>query len=115
MALAFVFLSLLIGTSIRKNKENQTSILLRILANYIQLMSVTMSIDFKYPGAINDVLAPIQVLGSATQMFMSFECFYHTTEVKFFAPSSAVFKVFVVIVTPLILISLFSVIFIVLH
>ena len=115
MALAFVFLALLIGTSIRKNKENQTSILLRILANYIQLMSVTMSIDFKYPGAINDVLAPIQVLGSATQMFMSFECFSHTTEVKFLAPSSAVFKVFVVIVTPLILISLFSVIFIVLY
>ena len=110
-----MFLALLIGTSIRKNKENQTSILLRILANYIQLMSVTMSIDFKYPGAINDVLAPIEVLGSATQMFMSFECFSHTTEVKFLAPSSAVFKVFVVIVTPLILISLFSVIFIVLH
>ena len=110
-----MFLSLLIGTSIRKNKENQISILLRILANYIQLMGVTMSIDFKYPAAISDVLAPIQVLGSATQMFMSFECFSHTTDVKLFAPSTTVFNVFVVIITPLILISLFSVIFIVLH
>ena len=115
MSLAFVFLALLIGTSIRKNKENQTSILLRILANYIQLMGVTMSIDFKYPAAISDVLAPIQVLGSATQMFMSFDCFSHTTDVKLFAPSTTVFNVFVVIITPLILISLFSVIFIVLH
>ena len=115
MALAFVFLSLLIGTSIRKNKENQTSILLRILANYIQLMSVTMSINFKYPTAISNVLASIEVLGSATQMFMSFDCFAHTSELRLFAPSSAIFKVFVVIVTPLIIISLFSIIFIVLH
>ena len=115
MLISFVFLALLIGTSIRKNKENQTSILLRILANYIQLMSVTMSIEFKYPGAIIDVLTPIQVLGSATQMFISFDCFTHTTGIKLFAPSSEIFKMFLVIVTPLIIISLFSVVFGVLY
>ena len=37
---AFIFLTIMIIILIRKKKENQTSILLRILTNYFQLISI---------------------------------------------------------------------------
>ena len=63
----------LIGVTIRKNNENQSSILLRILTNYIQLIGVTLSFNIRYPITINNLMIPLQRIGSMTENLLSFD------------------------------------------
>ena len=60
-------------TSLRKNKENKTSILLRIFTNYVQLTGVALSFNVRYPNTINQLIVPLQRIGSATQTLLSFD------------------------------------------
>ena len=102
-------------TSLRKNKENKTSILLRIFTNYIQLIGVALTFDIRYPNTINQLMVPFQMIGSATQTLLSFDCFMRSTDIKGFAPSNKIFKVFLIQILPLILIAIISIIFVILH
>ena len=64
---------LLVGTAIRKSKENRSSILLRILANYVQLVGVTLSFNIRYPITINNLMIPLQRIGSVAENLLSFD------------------------------------------
>ena len=92
--IAFMFLSLLIVVTIRKKQENQGSILLRILTNYIQMIAAAISFNIKFPDAIFDIFGPFNSIGSSSDTFLSFDCFMEDTEMKLFAPSTEIFKVF---------------------
>ena len=71
--IALTFLMLLVGVTIRKNNENQSSILLRILTNYIQLVGVALSFNIRYPITINNLMIPLQRIGSMTENLLSFD------------------------------------------
>ena len=60
-------------TSLKKNKENKTSIMLRIFANYVQLIGVALSFDMKFPSTINQLMVPFQFIDSATKNLLSFD------------------------------------------
>ena len=70
---AIGFLMLMTITSLRKSKENKTSIMLRIFANYVQLIGVALSFNIKYPNTINQLMVPLQRIGSVTQTLLSFD------------------------------------------
>ena len=67
------FLIVLIIINIKKRKESQMSILLRIFTNYLQLIATTMSYGFKYPDFIYDTLYPVERAGSSSESFLSFD------------------------------------------
>ena len=107
MLIAFAFLFMLVIISIRKTEENDTSILLRILTNYLQLIAAAMSFNLKFPDMLSRMFDPIISIGSASDTFLSFDCFVEDIEMKAFAPSVEIFKVFLNGVLPLVLIAIY--------
>ena len=55
----------LIITTIKKKKENQTSILLRVLANYLQLITAANSFNLKFPDGLIDIFGSIEIIGAS--------------------------------------------------
>lgn len=100
--LIFIFLLVLVGIAIRKKRENQTSILLRILANYLQLLAVSTAFRVNYPSSFMEAMNSAESLGSVSETFLSFECFIRNSHVTGFAPSTIVFKSFLTALLPII-------------
>ena len=73
MMFAFAYLLVLILFTIRKKKENQTSILLRIMANYLQLISAAYSFDIKFPESFTQIFGSIEIVGASSDAFLSFD------------------------------------------
>jgi hypothetical protein len=96
----------MIIVGIKKKKENQQSILLRILANYFQLLTAALSFDLKFPTALTEIFYPVQKVGASSEAFLSIDCFFRDTEIRWFAPSNAIFKVFLTGLLPIFLILL---------
>ena len=63
----------LIITTIKKKKENQTSILLRVLANYLQLITAANSFNLKFPDGLIDIFGSIEIIGASSDAFFSFD------------------------------------------
>ena len=108
MILTFAYLTCLIITTIRKKKENQTSILLRIMTNYLQLITAAYSFNLRFPESFLEIFGLVEILGSSSDAFLSFDWFVENTEIKFFTPSTEIFKVFLTIFLPIVLILIFS-------
>jgi len=101
--LVFGFFMFMIIINVRKTEESELSVLFRILANYLQLTTVSMSINSSYPGAINSVLIPFQRFGGSTETFLSIDCFIRDSEIKGPFDSNAIFKLFLLLWLPLII------------
>ena len=73
MIVAFAYLLALIIITIRKKKENQTSILLRIMTNYLQLIAAAYSFNLKLPDGFIEVFGSVEIVGSSSDAFLSFD------------------------------------------
>jgi hypothetical protein len=73
IALALLFLVGIMVVNIRKTRENSTSILLRILTNYIQLMSAAMTFNIEIPSGFTDAFSQSEKVGSPNESFFSFD------------------------------------------
>ena len=102
--LVSIFFIVLIIVNIRKKKESQQSILLRILANYLQLLSVSMSFNMKFPPILVQIFYPLQKIGASSEAFLSLDCFFRDASIKGFTPSTALFKIFLTGMLPIFLI-----------
>ena len=71
--LVSIFFIILIIVNIRKKKESQQSILMRILANYVQLLSVSMSFNMKFPPILVQIFYPLQKIGASSEAFLSLD------------------------------------------
>ena len=105
--LVFVFIFIIVVVNIRKTKESQISVLLRILTNYLQLIASMMSFDIKYPTTLSDMFLPFSQIGSSSEVFMSFDCFVTDYDVKGPFSSNKIFKVFLSALLPVILLIVF--------
>ena len=99
-----LFFIIMIIVGIKKRSENQQSILLRIIANYLQLLTAAMSFNLKFPSVLSDVFLPAEKLGSSTESFLSFDWFLTDSNVITFTPNIAIFKVFLTGLLPIFLI-----------
>lgn len=70
--LVFMFFMAVIILNVRKRKDSSVSILARILTNYLQLVSVSLSFELKFPNALFKMLAPISKFGNSNQSFLPF-------------------------------------------
>ena len=106
---------MIIVINVRKVEESQLSILLRILTNYLQLITVSASLSSSYPNTLNNLLLPIKRLGGSTDSFLSFDCFFTEYEVTGPFSSNAIFKLFLMMLLPLILFMIISLIWLIIY
>ncbi|CAI2361643.1 unnamed protein product [Moneuplotes crassus] len=103
VVLAFLFLMLLIYINLRKKKESDVSILLRILTNYIQLIAAFLTFNIKMPTNVTGLFAFTSRVSSPDETFLSFDCFIADYEIRAFAPSNELFKMVLYIFFPIII------------
>ena len=68
-----MFFMVIIVVNVRKTTESQVSILLRILTNYLQLITLTMSFSVSYPDSLIDIFVPVNSIGDSSDTFLSFD------------------------------------------
>ena len=93
----------IIVINVRKTQENEVSVLFRILTNYAQLITSTLSFSTQYPTSLTEVLLPIKNIGDSSETFLSFDWFITDYEIKGPFPSNSFFKLFLMLFLPLIL------------
>ena len=113
--IVFMFFMLLIIINIRKNKESELSTLLRILTNYLQLLSTSLSSNIQYPDSLTSLISPAGRVGSSSDTFLSFDCFFADIEVTGPFPSNTFFKLFLMAILPIILFVFISTIWVVIY
>ena len=67
--IVFMFIFLIVIVNIRKTQESQISVLLRIFANYLQLISSMMSLNIKLPVSITSMFSPVNQIGASSEVF----------------------------------------------
>ncbi|CAI2361915.1 unnamed protein product [Moneuplotes crassus] len=103
LLLVLLFFILMVVINVRKTNESELSVLLRILTNYIQLITVAASMTNGYPAGFLTLISPMRLFGGSTDVFLSFDCFIKDTEVQFLFNSNAIFKLFLMSILPIIL------------
>ena len=96
-----LFVAGIIIINIRKKRESQTSTLMRIFANYLQLMTAALNYEMNFPDIVATMFIPIQKVGSSTDSMLSFDCFAKDSNMVLFFPSNAILKVFLTAILPL--------------
>jgi hypothetical protein len=66
-------LGIVIGTNIKKTDDSEQSILMRIMTNYLQIISAAFSFNISYPNLITDLFKPVEKIGSPSEVFLFFE------------------------------------------
>ena len=69
----FLLFLLIIVINVKKTKESEVSVLFKIMTNYLQLMTATLSFSLGYPKAITDVFSPFEQVGGTSLTFLSFD------------------------------------------
>ena len=103
MILVFAFLMIIVVINIRKSKESDMSVLLRILTNYVQLITASISGNIKYPDAITSIFSPAGQVGGSSDTFLSFDWFFSYNQVIKVFSSVSIFKLFLTGTLPLVL------------
>jgi len=58
---------------LRKKEGNQRTVLMRIMANYSQIMAAMMTYNLKFPDILTDAFSPLQLVGSGSKTAFSFD------------------------------------------
>ena len=110
-----MFLTALIIMNIRKKTESEQSTLMRIMTNYLQVISTTLALNSNSPDTITDMFVPANILGSSSEAFVSIDCFIKDSEMNAFAPNSIIFKVFLMLMLPIFMILTYIFVWVVLY
>ena len=115
MIAILMYLTYLIAINLKKSSESQMATLMRIMTNYLQVISTVLAFDANFPNSINGIFEPSNIIGSSSESFVSVDCFIEDNEMQAFANNATVFKIFLIALLPLALILLYSVMWTILH
>ena len=115
MLAVLVYLTYLIAINLRKTTESKLTTLMRILTNYLQVISTVLAFNADYPSTISDLFTPANMIGSASESFVSVDCLVKDTEMNGFTPNATMFKIFLMLLLPVALISFYSLIWIIMY
>ena len=102
MAIGFVLVILFI-IYLKRKEGNQRTVLMRIMANYVQLMTTTLAYNMNLPSTISEIFVPLKIIGTGTSTVFSFDCFSSNSEFSLFTPSPTILKMFMLAITPILL------------
>ena len=109
MMIAFILVILFI-IYLKRKEGNERTILMRIMTNYVQIMAATLSYKLNSSNFISGILTPIRSIGLGTNTVFSFDCLSSSSEFTLFTPSPAIFKIFMIALTPLFLFIIISIV-----
>ena len=101
MILMIIFLVILILVNLSKTEESEKSVLMRIMTNYLQVITTFLSFNINFPNVLGQIFAPVDKLGSTSTPFISFDCFARKNELALFTPSSMFLKAFLSGILPI--------------
>jgi hypothetical protein len=111
----FIFFMTVIIINVRKTKESEVSVLFRIMANYLQLLTTSVSFSSSFPTSLTSAFIPLKRIGGASDTFLSFDWFITDYEIKGPFPSNVLFKLFLAFLLPVILTMIVSLIWVAVH
>ena len=94
MIIVLAYLTYLIVINLKKTSESQMATLMRIMTNYLQVISTVLAFDAKFPNSLNDIFKPASMIGSSSESLVSIDCFIHDSGVNVFTPNVTMFKIF---------------------
>lgn len=101
--LVIIFMIILIVFQLNKKKESQKSILMKILTNYLQVLTTILSFNMEYPSTVTDIFSPADKVSSTSTPFVSFDCFVTGQDLVLFTPSPQFLKDFFSGLLPIVL------------
>ena len=110
-----VYLTILITFNIKKKGTSQRSVLIRILTNHIQLLTLSYAYTTKFPKIVSQIFSPITSLNTSSESAVSFDCFANAATLKMFAPSIAIFKMLIWGISPIVMFIFAALIFLIWH
>ena len=69
----------------------------------MQIITATLSYSMKFPAVLTNMFFPVQQIGTGSDSLLSFDWFASTTKMTLFAPSTAILKVFMTAILPILL------------
>ena len=71
MILVLAYLTYLIAINLKRSAESQTTTLMRILTNYLQVVSTVIAFNTNYPESFTDLFTPAEMIGVSSEAFVS--------------------------------------------
>ena len=85
------------------------------MTNYFQLVAAAYAFNMNFPTGLLSIFGSMDIIGSSSDAFLSFDCFIEDTQIKWFMPSNEIFKVFLSTFLPIVLILIFVFIWTILY
>ncbi len=87
--------------NLRKKGESDLSVISRILTNYVQVISTSVSFNFKWPSFFEKSYEPVMDVSEAGEQIISFDCFLEDANLTLFHSSTFILKTFISAFTPI--------------
>eukprot|EP00347_Sterkiella_histriomuscorum_P004272 403361082 len=101
------YMLFMIVTNLREDSNQEASAILRILTNFLQIISSTSLIDLQWPETLKSFYRAFSILGETSSRLISFDCFVFETILKNDSNSLVYFKTLLIGVLPIALIIVF--------
>lgn len=103
----FGFLTALIVLNIKSRRTSEIAVIMRILTNFLQIMSSTSLLDLDWPQSLKSFFVPFTYVGESVQSVIYFDCFLKNSVVLNDENSFVYFKTIIVCFMPIFLILLY--------
>ncbi|CDW72378.1 UNKNOWN [Stylonychia lemnae] len=103
-----IVISFILWYYLRDSKENQTSVIIRIILNHIQILSTAAAFNLQWPQQFSEFLGFYTSVGEIAESLISFDCFLKDTGFAEKGSSTYYFKVMIITLLPLLLLIIFS-------
>ncbi|CAI2368933.1 unnamed protein product [Moneuplotes crassus] len=113
--LAIAYFMIIIGINVRRTEESELSVLLRLFTNYIQLIMTSLSMSSNFPQLDSYFVTSIDIIGGSSTVLLSFDCLFPGYEITGPFRSNAVFKLFLLVILPLLIFVPISIFWIILY
>jgi len=99
-----VYIFILVYVNMRRKESWQLSTLFKIFTDYIHFTLIAIYYNTRIPGSFLNTFLVIGRISHPDESFLSFDWLFAHQNVKSFAPSNALFKIFLYAILPIILI-----------
>lgn len=102
LLLLVLFIVIVIWSNIRTQKDSPSSILIRILANYFQIITTAASFNLTFPESLDGFFEGVKTVGESAKIFLSVDCFIQDFEMVSSNDTTEYFKAFMTGLSPFI-------------
>ena len=102
LILLVILIVIIIWSNIRTIEDSPTSILIRILTNYFQIITSAASFNLTFPDSLNNFFEGVKTVGESAKIFLSVDCFIQDFGMVKTDDTTEYFKAFMTSLSPFI-------------